>query len=105
MPESPDELADALGVAGELRAVAADAVVEMDLTGARLQEGAGPRSALAEEPPRGRLAARRDLRACSLGTASGRRNRVTIKDLATGESSETFRAPELAAAARRGEAR
>jgi histidyl-tRNA synthetase len=92
--DSKDELAYALAVASELRALAPDATVESDLAGRGLVKGLSRAAQIQADP--GRHAHRTDgVRAVLLGSREREDQNVTIKDLSTGEQ-QTFPRRELA---------
>ena len=94
VPDSKDELAYALAVASELRAVMPDATVESDLAGRGIGKGLSRAAQILADP--GRHAQRAGgVRAVLLGSREREDGKVTIKDLATGEQ-ETFPRTELA---------
>jgi histidyl-tRNA synthetase len=92
--DSKDELAYALAVASDLRAIVPDAAVESDLAGLGLVKGLSRAAQIQADP--GRHAIRTDgVRAVLLGSREREDDNVTIKDLATGEQ-QTFPRRELA---------
>jgi histidyl-tRNA synthetase len=92
--DSKDELAYALAVASELRALAPDATVESDLAGRGLVKGLSRAAQILADP--GRHPVRTEgVRAVLLGSREREEQNVTIKDLATGEQ-QTFPRRELA---------
>ena len=95
VPDSKDELAYALAVASELRAVMPDATVESDLAGRGIGKGLARAAQILAEPGPPRLQRARGVRAVLLGSREREDGNVTIKDLATGEQ-QTFPRTELA---------
>ena len=94
VPDSREELAYALGVAGEIRAAIPEAVVESDLTGRGLVKGLARASHVLTEPERYAFAVG-GVRAVLLGSREREDGTVTVKDLSTGVQ-ETFPRPQLA---------
>jgi histidyl-tRNA synthetase len=94
IPDGPDECVYALGVAGEIRSLLPDAIVESDLSGRGIGKGLGRAGQLAREP--GRYAFRIDrVQAVLLGSREREGDTVTMKDLSTG-AQETFPRRQLA---------
>jgi len=94
VPDSKEELAYALAVAAELRAVVPDATVESDFGARGLGKGLSRAAQILADP--GRYAQRAaGVRAVLLGSREREDGNVTIKDLETGEQ-QTFPRGQLA---------
>jgi histidyl-tRNA synthetase len=94
VPDSRAELAYALRIAEEIRALAPDAVAESDLSGRGIGKGLSRVAALLREPGKAAWRIGR-AHAVLLGGNEREAETVTIKDLATG-TQETFARRELA---------
>ena len=83
IPDGPAEFLYALGVAGEIRRLLPDAVVESDLLGRGIGKGLGRASQFAAHPDRHAARIAR-VNAVLLGSREREADTVTLKDLATG---------------------
>jgi histidyl-tRNA synthetase len=83
IPDGPAEFLYALGVAGEIRRLLPDAVVESDLLGRGIGKGLGRASQVAAHPG-GHAARIGRVNAVLLGSREREADSVTVKDLATG---------------------
>ena len=94
IPDGPAEFLYALGVAGEIRRLLPDAVVESDLLGRGIGKGLSRASQIAAHPDRhaARIAG---VQAVLLGSREREGDAVTLKNLATG-SQATFPRDQLA---------
>jgi histidyl-tRNA synthetase len=94
VPDSKEELAYALEVAAELRAVLPDALVESDLAARGLVKGLSRGAQILADPDR-HAHRTNGVRAVLLGSRERETGSVTLKNLATGEQ-DTFPRGELA---------
>ncbi|HYX19597.1 MAG TPA: histidine--tRNA ligase, partial [Thermoanaerobaculia bacterium] len=83
IPDGPAEFLYALGIAGEIRRLLPDAVVESDLLGRGIGKGLSRASQLAGHPDRHAARIGR-VNAVLLGSREREADAVTVKDLATG---------------------
>ena len=94
IPDGPEDLLYALGVAGEIRSLLPDAVVESDLTARGIVKSLGRAGQLAKDPSKHAFRIGR-VHAVLLGSAEREKNHVTLKDLSTG-TQESFPRGQLA---------
>jgi len=94
IPDGPGEFVYALAVAGEIRGLLPDSIVESDLSGRGIGKGLARAGQVAREP--GRYAFRIDgVQAVLLGSREREGDTVTMKDLSSG-TQETFPRRQLA---------
>ena len=94
IPDGPDEFVYALGVAGQIRGLLPEAVVESDLSGRGIVKGLGRAGQLAKDPSKHAFRIER-VQAVLLGSQEREGDTVTIKDLTTG-TQQSFPRRQLA---------
>jgi histidyl-tRNA synthetase len=94
IPDGPAEFVYALGVAGRIRGLLSDAVVESDLTGRGIVKGLSRAGQVANDPSRYTFRVGR-VHAVLLGSQEREGETVTMKDLSTG-AQETFPLAQMA---------
>jgi histidyl-tRNA synthetase len=94
IPDGPDEFVYALVVAGEIRGLLPDAVVESDLSGRGIVKGLGRAGQVAKDPAKHAFRIGR-VHAVLLGSQEREGDTVTMKDLSSG-TQESFPRRQLA---------
>ncbi len=94
IPDGPEEFRYALGVAGQVRALLPEAIVETDLTGRGIVKGLSRAGQIAKDPSKYAFRVG-SVHAVLLGSQEREGDTVTMKDLATG-AQETFPRGQLA---------